>query len=99
MTTAAQNSGFGGLTFREGMLYSDSMSKMPEKNLSELLRDALANRPGSFREIEAATGVPNPSLIRFLRGDQDLKLASAEALMRHFGIRAVAPKPGRTKKG
>jgi hypothetical protein len=67
-----------------------------------MLRTALADREGSFRAIEAATGVPNPSLIRFLRGDQDLKLASAEALMRHFGIRVLPPKRRRgrkTKKG
>jgi len=87
------------LTFRPPVLYFYSMTKTPEKNLSELLRDALANRPGSFREVEAATGVPNPSLIRFLRGDQDLKLASAEALIRHFGIRVLPPKPARSKKG
>jgi hypothetical protein len=74
------------------------MSKKPRKTLSDLLRDALANRPGSFREVEAATGVPNPSLIRFLRGDQDLKLASAEALMRHFGIVSRRPKPKRKGK-
>jgi len=78
--------GIGGLTYPRSVVYLYSMSKTPEKNLTALLRDALANRPGSFREVEAATGVPHPSLIRFLRGDQDLKLGSADALAHYFGI-------------
>ena len=73
------------------------MSTEADKTLSELLREALANRPGSFRAVEAETGVPNPSLIRFLRGERDLKLASAEALIRHFGIRVLPPKRRRSR--
>jgi hypothetical protein len=49
-------------------------------------------------DVEAATGVPNPSLIRFFRGDQDLKLASAEAIMKHFGIVARREKLPKSKR-
>ncbi len=75
------------------------MSKKLEKKLSDLLRDALVNRPGSLRDIEAATGVANPIMVRFVRGERDMKLRTAEALIEHFGIRVLPPKAAHKRRG
>ena len=96
---AGKKSGIRALTFRQPVLSLESMSKTTDKTLSELLRDALVNRPGSYREIEAASGVANPVLVNFVNGKKDMRLATAEALIRHFGIRVLPPKPTRRKKG
>lgn len=59
--------------------------------MTELLREALAERKEAFRAIEAATGVPNPSLVRFLAGRQSLRLDMADKLAAYFGIEVTRP--------
>lgn len=63
--------------------------------MTELLRDALADRKEAFRAIEAATGVPNPSLVRFLAGKQSLRLDLADRLAAYFGIEVRRSREGR----
>jgi len=53
--------------------------------MTDLLREALAEAE-SLRGVERATGVKNPSLVRFVRGDQSLRLDLADRLAAHFGI-------------
>ncbi|MEI7836464.1 MAG: hypothetical protein WCK05_08630 [Planctomycetota bacterium] len=53
--------------------------------MTELLRQALAEAE-SLRGVERATGLKNPSLVRFLRGDQSLRLDLADKLAAYFGI-------------
>lgn len=68
------------------MLIIDSMAKKKDKpTMTELLRQALAECD-SLRAVERATGVKNPSLVRFVRGDQSLRLDLADKLAEHFGI-------------
>ena len=53
--------------------------------MTELLKEALAEVE-SLRAVERATGVKNPSLVRFLQGKQSLRLDLADKLAAHFGI-------------
>ena len=62
------------------------MSKRKHKpTMTELLREALAECD-SLRAVERATGVKNPSLSHFVRGEQSLRLDLADKLAEHFGI-------------
>ena len=53
--------------------------------MTELLREALAECE-SLRAVERATGVRNPSLVRFRQGQQSLRLDMADRLAEYFGI-------------
>lgn len=53
--------------------------------MTELLRQALSEAT-SLYAVTKATGVPKASLIRFLRGDQSLRLDMADRLAAHFGL-------------
>lgn len=53
--------------------------------MTELLRSALAEAP-SLREVERETGVKRQSMMKFLRGEQSLRLDIADQLAAHFGI-------------
>ena len=68
------------------MLIIHSMSKRKHKpTMTDLLRQALADCE-SLRGVERATGVKNPSLSHFVRGDQSFRLDMADKLAEHFGI-------------
>ena len=57
--------------------------------MTDMLRKALAEavRSGqSIRSIARATGLKHPALLKFLRGDQSLRLDKADQLAEHFGI-------------
>lgn len=53
--------------------------------LSLMLRQALRDA-NSVRAVARATGLTHPALIRFMRGDQSLRLDLAERLADYFGI-------------
>ncbi len=53
--------------------------------MTELLREALAEAE-SLRAVERATGVKRQSLMKFIRGEQTLRLDAADKLAEHFGI-------------
>ena len=57
------------------------------KTMTELLKQALSEAD-SLRGVERATGVKNPSLVRFLQGKQSLRLDLADKLAAHFGIKS-----------
>jgi plasmid maintenance system antidote protein VapI len=63
------------------------MPKQKKKGatMTELLRSALAEAP-SLREVERETGVKRQSMMKFLRGEQSLRLDIADQLAAHFGI-------------
>ncbi|HPD15691.1 MAG TPA: helix-turn-helix transcriptional regulator [Planctomycetota bacterium] len=65
--------------------------------LSDVIRDALreAIRSQSIRSVADATGVPHPSLIRFLRREQSLRLDKADKLAAYLGIEATRRPKGR----
>jgi plasmid maintenance system antidote protein VapI len=58
------------------------------KTMTELLRQAL-NEADNKYAVTKATGVPKASLIRFLRGDQSLRLDMADRLAAYLGIECI----------
>lgn len=81
------------------------MTRANKPTLEDAIREALreATKPGaqSIRSVSRAAGVAHPSLIRFVRGDQSLRLDAAARLAAHLGIEAVRAKrsTGRSRKG
>jgi plasmid maintenance system antidote protein VapI len=61
------------------------MPRKAKKTMTELLKQALSE-VDSLRGVERATGVKNPSLVRFLQGKQSLRLDLADKLSEHLGI-------------
>ena len=53
--------------------------------MTNLLRQAL-NDSDSIRGVARETGLHHPSLSRFARGEQSLRLDLADRLAEHFGI-------------
>ncbi len=58
------------------------------RTLTELLKAKLAEAD-SIRAVARATEVDHAALLRFLRGDQSLRLEAADRLAAHFGIRHI----------
>ena len=67
-----------------------SKRKSQPKTMTELLRKALADAE-SLTAIEHATGVKRQSMMKFLRGEQSLRLDKADVLAAHFGIECRTP--------
>ena len=59
--------------------------KGTQATITKLLRAALAEAD-SLYGVAKATGVQKASLIRFLRGEQSLRLDMADKLAAHLGI-------------
>jgi len=53
--------------------------------MTELLRKALSETE-SLRAVERATGVKRQSMMKFLRGEQSIRLDFADQLAAYFGI-------------
>jgi hypothetical protein len=53
--------------------------------MTRLLKEALSE-VDSLRAVERATGIKNPSMVRFLQGKQSLRLDLADKLAEYFGI-------------
>lgn len=53
--------------------------------MTSLLREALTNCE-SLSAVERATGVKRQSMMKFVRGEQSLRLDMADRLAEHFGI-------------
>lgn len=54
--------------------------------MTELLRQAIAESDVTFQAMERETGVKRQSLMKFVRGEQSLRLDKADALAAYFGI-------------
>lgn len=54
--------------------------------MTEALRDAIAESELSFKALERETGVLRQSLMKFVRGEQSLRLDAADKLAHYFGI-------------
>ena len=65
--------------------------------LSELLRIRLSELADDYVGIAKRAGLPVSTVWRFLQRRYDLRLSTAERLMRRFGITVVETKAGRTK--
>jgi len=66
------------------------------ETMTQALKRTIKKSGASLYSIEAATGVAKASLIRFMRGDQSLRLDMADRLALHFNLRLTG---GFQKKG
>ena len=60
--------------------------------MTELLREALTEAE-SLNSVAVATGVQMASLIRFLRGEQSLRLDMADKLAAYLRIQVLRRRP------
>jgi plasmid maintenance system antidote protein VapI len=54
--------------------------------ISDLLRRVIAESDVSYNELQKATRVTRASIMRFVRGDQSIRLDSADRLAEFFGL-------------
>jgi plasmid maintenance system antidote protein VapI len=54
--------------------------------MTETLRKTIAESGMSFRGLETATGIKRQSLMKFMRGEQSLRLDIADKLAAYFGL-------------
>jgi hypothetical protein len=77
----------GLLTSRILTLIICTMNARQRKSpVTDLLRSTIAKSGIPYNQLERATGVKRASIIRFLRGDQSMRLDLAERLMVYFGL-------------
>ena len=71
-----------------------------ETSLSERLRLVIHQSGQTLQAIQLESGVRTDALVRFLAGEQDLLLVTADKLARHFGLTLVdSPEPALTPVG
>lgn len=56
------------------------------KTMTQVLKQAIAQGGETYTAIESTTGVKRASIMRFMRGEQSLRLDLADKLAEHFGI-------------
>ncbi len=66
--------------------------RRPSEPFTHALKHAIAESGMSFKAIERESGVKRQSLMRFMRGEQSLRLDMADKLAVHFGIEIRPPK-------
>jgi plasmid maintenance system antidote protein VapI len=54
--------------------------------ISDLLRRVIVESGLSYNSLQRETGVTRASIMRFVRGDQSLRLDMADRLAGHFGL-------------
>jgi plasmid maintenance system antidote protein VapI len=59
--------------------------------ISDLLRRTIAESGVSYNALQKETGVTRASIMRFVRGDQSIRLDMADRLAAYFGLRLVEP--------
>jgi plasmid maintenance system antidote protein VapI len=58
----------------------------PKQPISDLLRRAIAESGISYNALQKETGVTRASIMRFVRGDQSIRLDMADRLAAYFGL-------------
>jgi plasmid maintenance system antidote protein VapI len=58
----------------------------PKAPISDLLRQTIAKSGQSYNALQKATGVTRASMMRFVRGDQSLRLDMADRLAAFFDL-------------
>ncbi len=83
------------------------MPKKAPHTISDALKKVIADSGLTLYRISKDTGVVKTSLMRFVSGEQYLRLDNADKLARYFGLELVAkaarrrpgPKPRHGRKG
>ena len=65
------------------------MIKKTKSPITDLLRKTVAESGIPLLVLQRETGVKRGSIMRFLRGDQSLRLDKADALAKYFGLKLV----------
>jgi plasmid maintenance system antidote protein VapI len=60
--------------------------------LADQLREAIENSGRSINSIALAAGVPQPVLQRFMSGERDIRLETADKIADYFEMRLTKPK-------
>jgi plasmid maintenance system antidote protein VapI len=60
--------------------------RQPRVPISDLLRRTIVESGVSYNALQKATGVTRASIMRFVRGDQSLRLDMADRLAEYFGL-------------
>ena len=60
------------------------------KPLTSAIKQAVADSELSFKALERATGVKRQSLMKFMAGEQSLRLDMADKLATYFNLRLTA---------
>ena len=58
----------------------------PMPPISDLLRQTIAESGASYNALQRETGVTRASIMRFVRGDQSLRLDMADRLAKYFDL-------------
>jgi DNA-binding phage protein len=67
-------------------------------SLSDRLKQAIS-QAGSIYSVAKGSGVPHPSLLRFLSGERDIRLETADKLATYLGLELqTKKKPSRKAK-
>lgn len=70
----------------------ESFFKMTiDETLKQAVNDAIG-KGWTIRGLAAASGVPNPTISRWLRGERTISLESAQLLCEFFGAKLTKPK-------
>lgn len=64
-----------------------------EATMSEQLRRAILESGLSVYAVAKGSGVSQPVIARFVAGERDVRMATADRLFAFFGMRATMPKP------
>lgn len=62
--------------------------------LRRVIREAIDGGRTNYKALERATGVTRASIMRFVRGEQSLRLDLADLLAAHFGLELQEKKKG-----
>jgi len=62
------------------------MSKPKRMTIANRLHKAIKASPLTVNAIAVETGIPQPVLHRFIHGEQDITLTTAEKLARYFNL-------------
>jgi plasmid maintenance system antidote protein VapI len=71
------------------------MGPTNEEPLTGVLRRAILSSGFSFNALEQETGVLRQSLMKFVRGQQSLRLDMADRLAAYFGLKLRPGRKGR----
>jgi plasmid maintenance system antidote protein VapI len=63
--------------------------------ISDVLKQAIVNSGLAHIALERETGVKRASIMRFLRGEQSIRLDMADKLAAYFGLELRAKRKGR----
>jgi plasmid maintenance system antidote protein VapI len=62
--------------------------------ITDVLREVIQESGIARYALSKATGVPRPSIVRFRRGDQSIRLDHADKIAAYFGLKLIKPAGG-----